>query len=76
MTDERKAAEEAKRDRMWDPAERWKVLQDTIAWAESQPTVRRNTREACLKKQAMLLAAMGQAVPAEAAEDAEGPEAD
>jgi hypothetical protein len=51
------AEEAAKRDRNWDPAERWKAIQGTIAWAEQQRTVRRNTREACLANQARLLAA-------------------
>ena len=43
MSDDIKAAEEAKRERMWDARERWAVLQDTIAWAEAQKTVKRNT---------------------------------
>jgi len=46
-----KEAEEAKRDRNWDARQRWKALQDMIAWAESQATVRRNTRAACLREQ-------------------------
>lgn len=49
-------AEEAKRDRNWDAAERWKVLQRTIAWAERQATVRRNTPAACLREQQRKLA--------------------
>jgi hypothetical protein len=48
--------EKAKRERNWDPQQRWKVLQEMIAWAESQATVRRNTREACLREQARKLA--------------------
>jgi hypothetical protein len=44
-------AEEEKRERNWDPAQRWQVIQATIAWAEQQATVRRNTREACLREQ-------------------------
>jgi len=47
--------EQAKRDRNWAPEQRWKVLQQTIAWVESQATVRRNTREACLANQRRLL---------------------
>jgi len=45
------AAEEAKRERNWDPKLRWKVIQDTITWAEQQQTVRRNTPAACLAEQ-------------------------
>lgn len=30
-------AEETKRDRMWDPVQRWRAIQDTITWAEQQP---------------------------------------
>lgn len=52
------AAEEAKRDRHLDPAERWRLIQSAIAWAESQQTVGRNTKEACLANQARLLAGM------------------
>ena len=48
--------EEAKRWRNWDPKQRWQALQAMIAWAESQATVRRNTKEACLANQQRLLA--------------------
>ena len=48
--------EKAKRDRNWDPRQRWNALQEMIGWAESQTTVRRNTREACLREQAKKLA--------------------
>lgn len=50
------AAEEAKRERRLDPAERWRLIQSAIAWAESQQTVRRSTKESCLANQARLLA--------------------
>jgi len=53
-----KQAEEAKRERNWDAAQRWKVLQDTITWAEQQATVRRNTPAACLANQQRILALM------------------
>ena len=33
------------------PAERWRIIQKMIAWADSQATVRRNTRERCLELQ-------------------------
>jgi hypothetical protein len=49
------AREAAKRERNWDPKLRWQVLQETITWAESQATVRRNTKEACLANQRRLL---------------------
>lgn len=37
-----KQREEIKRERSWNPATRWKVIQDTITWAEAQATARRN----------------------------------
>jgi hypothetical protein len=43
--------ESAKRLRHWDRAEQWRVLQQTISWAERQATVRRNTPAACLREQ-------------------------
>jgi hypothetical protein len=52
-------AEEAKRLRNWDAAERWKVLQETLGWMEQQSTVRRNTREAALREQNRELAGIG-----------------
>jgi hypothetical protein len=48
-SDELKRLEEQKREACWDPAERWRVLQATITWAEAQATVRRNTPERCLE---------------------------
>ena len=50
--DDLKRFEEQKREANWDPVERWRVLQETITWAEAQATVRRNTRERCLELQA------------------------
>jgi hypothetical protein len=47
--------EAAKRDRNWHPRLRWQVLQQTIAWVNSQSNVRRNTKEACLANQQRLL---------------------
>ncbi len=49
------AAEEAKRERNWNPQLRWQVILATIAWAESQKTVRRNSRAACLAEQERML---------------------
>ena len=54
--DDLHAAENEKREANWSPAQRWRVLQETITWAESQPTVRRNTRETCLQLQRAKLA--------------------
>jgi len=45
------AWESAKRLRNWNRAERWRVLQQTITWAEGQATVRRNMPAACLREQ-------------------------
>ncbi len=56
-----KRREEEKRDANWDSAQRWRVLQETITWAESQATVRRNTPERCLELQRAKLAALGEA---------------
>lgn len=39
-------------------ASAWHSIQATITWAEQQPTVQRNTKEACLAKQARLLRSM------------------
>lgn len=46
-----KRYEEEKRERHWDPAVRWRVIQEMIAWADSQATGGRNTRERCLQLQ-------------------------
>ena len=42
--DELKKSEEQKRDRAYDPARRWKHIQDAITWAEANlpPHLRRN----------------------------------
>lgn len=55
MESEAKRAEELRRERNWDPQQRWQVIQQTITWAEAQATVRRNTRETCLREQARKL---------------------
>jgi hypothetical protein len=39
--------EEAKREACWDPAERWRVIQETITWAEAQLPVPRNSPRRC-----------------------------
>ena len=37
-----------RRERVWSPAVRWQVIQETIRWAEAQVNARRNTPAACL----------------------------
>ncbi len=54
--DDQKRREEAKREALWDAAQRWRILQETITWAEAQATVRRNTPEKCLELQRAKLA--------------------
>ncbi len=54
MTPEEKASEEAKRERCWDPLQRWKAFQETIAFVDSQQPVPRNSRASCLARQAKL----------------------
>lgn len=43
MTAVLKQAEEAKRDRCWNPRRRWKALMETLNWAEAQAASPRNT---------------------------------
>ncbi|MGD0516239.1 MAG: hypothetical protein ABSA26_01775 [Thermoguttaceae bacterium] len=47
--------EEAKRDRIWDPAERWRMIEEMIDWADAQKSVPRNSKEGCLAAQRKLL---------------------
>ena len=58
--DDVKKFEEEKRERHWDPKERWRVIQETITWAEAQMPVPRNSRQACREKEARILKGMGQ----------------
>jgi hypothetical protein len=51
MNAQEKLREELKRERMWNPAERWRVIQDTITWAEAQATVGRNLAANRLREQ-------------------------
>jgi hypothetical protein len=44
-------SEEAKRIRMWDPVERWRMIQEMIDWADAQKPVPRNSKEGCLAAQ-------------------------
>jgi hypothetical protein len=43
--------EEAKRNRMWDPVERWRMIEEMIEWADQQRPVPRNSKEGCLAAQ-------------------------
>ncbi|MCE5302089.1 MAG: hypothetical protein LLF97_03150 [Planctomycetaceae bacterium] len=56
--DRLKQYEEQKREAHWDPAKRWRSIQDMIAWADAQATVRRNTRQRCLELQREKIASL------------------
>jgi hypothetical protein len=49
--DDLKAREEVKRERAWNPVKRWRVLQQTIAWVDSQQKVPRNSPAGCLAEE-------------------------
>jgi len=55
MTDDLKRLEEEKRERNWDTVEWWRIIQETIAWADAQQPIQRNTPEACLRDEARKL---------------------
>jgi len=46
-----KQREERKRELDWNPAERWRLIQEMIAWADAQAAVPRNSRARCLELQ-------------------------
>jgi hypothetical protein len=48
--------EERRRDACWAPADRWRAIQETIAWADAQQKIPRNSKAACLEHQRRLLA--------------------
>jgi hypothetical protein len=50
-------SEEAKRERCVDPRERWRALQETIAWA-MRAEAARNSIQSCLERQCRLVAAL------------------
>jgi hypothetical protein len=50
----RAACEHERRERAWQPAERWQAIQETIRWAETQATVRRNTPRSCIERERRL----------------------
>ena len=61
MTDDQddlKRREEQKREAAWDPAQRWRVIQETIAWADSQQPVPRNSKSSCLARQRRFVAGL------------------
>jgi hypothetical protein len=56
--DDLKRREERKREARWDPAQRWRTIQEMIAWADAQAAVPRNSRTRCLELQRAKLAAL------------------
>ena len=46
-----KRREEAKRDAHCNPIKRWRLIQETIAWADAQAPVPRNSKTRCLELQ-------------------------
>ncbi len=46
-----KQSEELKREKCWDPQQQWQVLQETIAWVDSQQAVPRNSPAGCLAEE-------------------------
>ena len=53
------AREQARREKAWSPAARWRALQETIRWADMQSTARRNTPRSCLERERRLLGDFG-----------------
>lgn len=51
MTDSEKQREEAKREAAWNSRERWRIIQETITWADAQKTGGRNTMANRLREQ-------------------------
>ena len=66
------ASEAAKRERNWDSAERCRVTQETITWAELRGKVLRNTKAACLADQERKLKMLAE-LPARSAPPASSP---
>jgi hypothetical protein len=58
---ELKVREEAKRDAVLGPAERWRLIMAAITWGEAQPQVRRNTPARCRQRERARLAALAEA---------------
>jgi hypothetical protein len=57
---DRAAGEHERRERAWQPAARWQALQETIRWAESQATARRNTPRACIEHERRIKRQLGE----------------
>ena len=57
---DRSACEHERRELAWHPAARWQVIQETIRWAESQSTARRNTPRACIERERRLKRQLGE----------------
>jgi hypothetical protein len=55
MDDSLKKLEESKRNRHWNSAARWRMLQEAAEWIDSQRPVPRNSKAGCLENQARLL---------------------
>jgi len=53
-----KQREQALRERMWTPVERWQAILETLAWAEAQQANPKATPKSCLARQARLLASL------------------
>ena len=45
-----KEQEEAKRDKAWNPKERWKVLQENITWMEANHPPQKRRNRPCVPK--------------------------
>lgn len=58
MLDEIKQRQELLREKQWPATEKWRVIQETLAWAEQQGTVSRNNPKTRLQEQAAKLAAL------------------
>ncbi len=56
--DELKSREESKRERCWNPLDRQAAMVRAMAWGDRQ-RVHRNTKQECLRLQAIELAARG-----------------
>lgn len=52
--------EHERRERAWQPVARWQALQETIRWAESQATARRNTPQSCIERERRLKRQLGE----------------
>ncbi len=46
-------AEAARRDRWWNPAQRWRALQEFLDWADAQQPVSRNAPAQRLREEAL-----------------------